>query len=89
VDYGIPIVTIDTWDIHDSYVKTNQFIVDRLVKLKDNEGNYHTNWIDFQETFGKWGSIHRMFPKTRNGHPTLVVHQKVAESLIENLEGRI
>ena len=85
-DYGIPILTIDTWDEMDVYTRNNQWITDRLVKLKDNQGNYHTNWLDFQKTFGKWGSIHRTFPKTMNGHPTPIVHQKVAESLIENLK---
>lgn len=80
-----PVYFLDSWDEYTSTVLSDFDVIQRnLISLKGFDGNYYTNWNKWENTF-PYKRIVNEFPKTQNGHPTLIQHRYIAESIIEKL----
>lgn len=77
---------IDSWDIDSSYsIFSNTTIVDNLIPLLGYDGNYYKNYVNWEHTFPH-RRIQHEYPHTENGHPTLLQHKYISNSIIEFLE---
>lgn len=78
---------IDSWCSSTSfdYLRNNSYIESLLIPLKGYDGNYYKYYEDWENTF-PYKRIDREFPNTRNGHPTLIQHQYLADSIIEHIQ---
>lgn len=81
-----PVFIIDSWDYVDtsSLLHNHPEISKLLIPLKGMDNNWYTKWKDWENTF-EYPRIQYQFPNTDNGHPTLIQHQYLAESIIEKL----
>lgn len=81
------IYLIDSWCSSTSidYLRNNSYIESLLIPLKGYDGNYYKYYEDWENTF-PYKRIDREFPITRNGHPTLIQHQYLADSIIEHIQ---
>jgi hypothetical protein len=81
-----PVYLIDSWDEYTSELLfKNSTIEKHLIKLKGFDGNYYKKWKDWEKTFPH-RRIENEFPNTKNGHPTLLQHQYIADSIIEYMK---
>lgn len=81
-----PVYFLDSWDGYSSNILAEfSDIKNNLIPLKGWDGNYYTNWNEWEDTF-PYKRIVTQFPATDNGHPTLVQHKYIAESIIEILK---
>jgi hypothetical protein len=77
---------IDSWDSFTSkLINTIPEIKSKLIPLKGFDSNWYYRWRDWEKTF-PYERILNQFPKTENGHPTLIQHQYIAESIIHAIE---
>ncbi len=78
---------IDSWCSSTSfdYLRNNSYIESLLIPLKGYDGNYYKYYEDWENTF-PYKRIDREFPITKNGHPTLIQHQYLADSIIEHIQ---
>jgi len=83
-----PVYFIDSWD------KTSSNIINglgefekRMIPLLGVDGNYYTNYLDWETTFPHTRIIDE-FPETFNGHPTILQHQYLAKSIITHIDGK-
>jgi hypothetical protein len=80
------VLLIDSWDKKTSeYLNEHPIINQYLLPLKGWDGKYYKKWWEWESTF-KHTRIYDEFPRTENGHPTLLQHQYIAESIIETLK---
>lgn len=80
-----PVYFLDSWDEYTSNVLSEfDDIKNNLIPLKGYDGNYYTNWNQWERTF-EFKRIVNQFPKTQNAHPTLIQHKYIAESIIKKL----
>jgi hypothetical protein len=77
---------IDSWDGLTSGILSEHPILKKyLIPLKGYDGKYYKQWSEWENTF-PYSRIQYEFPNTENGHPTLIQHQYLAESIIEQIE---
>jgi len=77
---------IDSWDGLTSEILSSHPIIEKyLIPLKGYDGKYYKKWSEWEHTF-PYSRIQYEFPNTENGHPTLIQHQYIAESLIEHIK---
>lgn len=78
---------IDCWceDTSNKYIQTNPFLYELLIPLKGYDGRWYKLYKEWELTF-PYKRIMTEFPNTVNGHPTLIQHQYLAESIITALE---
>lgn len=77
---------IDSWDEHTSkLIETIPEIKSKLISLKGFDNNWYYKWKEWEKTF-PYKRIENQFPNTKNGHPTLIQHQYIAESIIHAME---
>lgn len=78
---------IDSWchDTSPKYIHSNDYLKNRLIKLKGYDGKWYTKYGDWENTF-PYPRIMHQYPKTVNGHPTLLQHQYLAESVMTALK---
>ena len=82
----IPIYFLDDWLQADSDILNEfDYIRDRTIPLIDEDGNYHTNWNDWEKNIEGY-EIFDNFPKTDNHHPSLKSHKLIASSIINFLD---
>jgi hypothetical protein len=78
-----PVYFIDSWDMNTSNLLHNiNEYSDNMIPLKGHNGNYYKKWHEWESTFPNkriWDDL----PNTRNGHPTLLQHQYIGESITE------
>lgn len=80
-----PLYFLDSWDEYTSNVLAEfDVIKNNTIPLKGFDENYYTNWNQWENTF-QYKRIVNQFPNTQNGHPTLIQHQYIAESIIEKM----
>ena len=80
-----PLYFLDSWDEYTSNVLAEfDVIKNNTIPLKGFDENYYTNWNQWENTF-QYKRIVNQFPNTQNGHPTLIQHQYIAESIIERM----
>lgn len=74
---------IDSWCdwTSNQYIHTNSFIQKYLLPLKGYDGNWYKNYKEWELTFPHQRISHE-FLGSCNGHPTLLQHQYLAESVI-------
>jgi hypothetical protein len=83
---GINVLYIDSWDVLSSKIVHDiPSIKENLIYLKSYDGNLTQNWNEFENSFPHQRIQHE-FKKTENGHPTLMQHQYIAESIIDTIE---
>jgi hypothetical protein len=83
---GIPVFFIDSWEMESSItVFSNKKIVNNLIPLLGYDGNYYKKYNEWEKTF-PFTRISKEFPKSNNGHPTLLQHEYLSKSIIEFLE---
>jgi hypothetical protein len=83
---GIKVFYIDSWDTESSKIIHNIIpIKENLIFLKSYDGKLTQNYNEFENSFS-YKRIENEFSKTHNGHPTLIQHQYIAESIIETIE---
>jgi hypothetical protein len=83
---GIKVFYIDSWDILSSKILHDiPSIKENLIYLKSYDGILTQKWDEFENSF-PYQRIQHEFIKTQNGHPTLMQHQYIAESIIETIE---
>jgi hypothetical protein len=81
-----PVYFIDSWDWVTSEILSDfPYITDNMISLKGYDGNYYKNYNKWENTF-PYTRIVNEFPATQNGHPTLIQHQYLAESIIRTLK---
>jgi hypothetical protein len=56
-----------------------------MIPLKGHNGKYYKKWHEWESTFPN-KRIWNDFPNTGNGHPTLLQHQHIGESIIHHLK---
>lgn len=77
---------IDSWDGLTSEILSSHPIIEKyLIPLKGYDGKYYKKWSEWEHTF-PYSRIQYEFPNTENGHPTLIQHQYIAQSLIEHIK---
>lgn len=78
---------IDSWchDTSPKYIHSNDYLKNRLIPLKGFDGKWYTKYGDWETTF-EYSRIMHQYPKTVNGHPTLIQHQYLAESIMSSLK---
>lgn len=74
---------IDSWCQWTSrnYIHANPFIEKHLLPLKGYDNNWYKMYSEWERTFPHERMSHE-FPGCQNGHPTLLQHQYLAESVI-------
>jgi len=74
---------IDSWCNYTSnnYIENNEYLQSLMIPLKGYDGNFYKDYSQWEETF-LFKRIDKEFPLTKNGHPTLIQHQYLAESII-------
>lgn len=84
---GIKIFYLDSWEpISSEIIHQIPAIKENLIPLKMWGSNDTTlKYSEFENSF-LYPRIQYEFPKTDNGHPTLVQHQHIAESIINQIE---
>jgi hypothetical protein len=83
---GIKVFYIDSWDKDSSKIIHDiPLIKKNLIYLKSYDGILTQKWDEFENSFPHQ-RIHHEFQKTENGHPTLMQHQYIAESIIDTIE---
>lgn len=84
---GTKIFYIDSWDTESSKIIHDiPSIQKNLIPLKKwNSLELTENYNNFENSF-PYKRIVDEFPKTHNGHPTLIQHQYIAESIINQIE---
>lgn len=84
------VYVIDSWCDYtsESYVKNNAYLQSLLLNLKGFDNQLYTDYSEWEKTFPHYRIQHE-FPKTDNGHPTLLQHKYIAESIIEKIKGDI
>ena len=83
-----PVYFIDSWDVNSSNVINElEEFKKRMIPLLGVDGNYYTNYLDWETTFPHTRIIDE-FPETFNGHPTILQHQYLAKSIINHLDGK-
>lgn len=84
---GTKVFYIDSWE--DESSKTCHLIPNiekNMIELQGYENHIITkNYYEFETTF-PYTRISSEFPKTNNGHPTLIQHQYIAKSIIDKIE---
>ena len=81
-----PVYFIDSWDFYSSNLLSEFIdIKSKIIPLKGYDGKYYTKWYNWENTF-PYKRIVNEFPNSQNGHPTLIQHQYIAESIIEFLK---
>lgn len=78
---------IDCWceDTSRNYIISNPFLYELLIPLKGYDGRWYKLYKEWELTF-PFKRIMTEFPNTVNGHPTLIQHQYLAESIITALK---
>jgi hypothetical protein len=77
---------IDSWDFYTSkLIETIPEIKSKLIPLKGYDNEWYYRWRDWELTFPH-RRIENEFPATQNGHPTLIQHQYIAESIIHAMK---
>jgi hypothetical protein len=56
-----------------------------MIPLKGYNGKYYKKYNQWEKTF-PFTRISNEFPKSFNGHPTLLQHEYISKSIIEFLE---
>ena len=85
IDYT-NVYLIDSWDEYTSNViHTIPELKSKIIPLKGWDGNWYYKWKEWETTF-PYKRILNEFPITENGHPTLLQHQYIAESIIHAME---
>ena len=74
----------EKWDCRRMY---DEEFKKRMIPLLGFDGNYYTNYLDWETTFPHTRIIDE-FPETFNGHPTILQHQYLAKSIINHLDGK-
>jgi len=83
---GIKVFYIDSWDILSSKIVHDiPSIKENLIYLKSYDGILTQRWDEFENSF-QYKRIENEFIKTKNGHPTLIQHKYIAESIIDTIE---
>jgi hypothetical protein len=83
---GIKIFYIDSWEsVSSKTIHRNPLIKENLIFLKSYDSKLTQNYGEFENSF-PYQRIQYEFPKTDNGHPTLIQHKYIAESIIETIE---
>jgi hypothetical protein len=83
---GTKVFYIDSWDLDSSKIIHDiPCIQENLIYLKSYNGNLTQQWNEFENSFSH-KRIHDEFPETENGHPTLIQHQYIANSIIDTME---
>lgn len=84
---GIKVFYIDSWDIESAKILHDiPDIKENMIFLKKyNSSDFTQSYFEFENSFTHT-RIHDEFPKTHNGHPTLIQHQYIAESIINQIE---
>ena len=81
-----PVYFIDSWDTNTSNLLHNiSEYADNIIPLKGWDGTHYKKWAEWESTFPS-KRIWNDFPNTRNGHPTLLQHQYIGESITEYLK---
>jgi len=81
-----PVYLIDSWDDYTSELLfRNPTIEKYLIPLKGYDGKYYKKWKEWETTF-PYSRIQYEFLNTENGHPTLLQHQYIADSIIEYMK---
>jgi hypothetical protein len=77
---------IDSWCTNTSFdfIRDNPYIESLLIPLLGYDGKFYKYYVEWEDTF-PYKRIHSEFPKTKNGHPTLLQHQYLAESIIRHI----
>lgn len=83
-----PVYFINSWDENSSKVidELDEF-KKRIIPLLGFDGNYYTNYSEWENTFEHTRIVNE-FPPTYNGHPTLLQHRYIADSIINHLDGK-
>jgi hypothetical protein len=80
------VLLIDSWDTQSSeLICKDENLKKYLVPLKGYDGNYYYEYPKWEKTFPH-KRIEDEFPATKNGHPTLLQHKYLSESIIEALQ---
>jgi hypothetical protein len=83
---GTKIYYIDSWDPESSKIIHDiPLIKENLIYLKSNDGVLTQSYEQFEKSF-LHSRIQHEFPKTKNGHPTLIQHKYIADSIIDTIE---
>lgn len=81
-----PVYFIDSWEETSSNVINElEEFKKRIIPLLGFDGNYYKKWKEWENTFPH-RRIENEFPNTKNGHPTLLQHQYLADSIIEYMK---
>jgi len=81
-----PVHFIDSWSIDDSrYWMKYPYIKDRMIELVRKDGVKTKKWERFVESFD-YPYIVSMYPNTVNMHPSLELHQYIADSIITHIK---
>jgi hypothetical protein len=60
---------------------------EKMIPLLGYDNKYYTKYLDWESTFPHKRIVNE-FPKTFNGHPTLLQHQYLAKSIITHIDGK-
>lgn len=83
---GTKVLYIDSWEPLSSAVCRNMSdIFDRTIPLQGTGQVNTKSWQEFENSF-KYPRIQHEFPKTENGHPTLIQHKQIAKSIINLID---
>jgi hypothetical protein len=83
---GTKVFYIDSWnELSSKIVHGIPLIKENLIFLKSNDGVLTQSYEQFENSFVHTRIQHE-FPKTDNGHPTLIQHKYIAESIIDTIE---
>lgn len=85
-EMGVKVLYIDSWDAQSSAVCRNMSdIFDNMIPLQGNGHLCTKFYSEFENSF-EYPRISDQFPKTQNGHPTLIQHKKIAKSIIQLID---
>jgi hypothetical protein len=83
---GTKVFYIDSWEgMSSKIIHDIPSIRENLIYLKSYDGNLTQKWDKFENSFPHQ-RIEQEFPKTKNGHPTLIQHKYIADSIIDTIE---
>ena len=83
---GVETYFIDSWDSFSTEpIFNNEYIAKRMIPLIGYDNKKYLQYSKWELSFPH-KRIGNEFPKTDNGHPTLLQHQYIAKSVIEYIE---
>lgn len=84
---GSKVFYIDSWDTNSSKIlyEIPEISKNMIHLQKSKNSGITTNYEEFENSF-QYPRIVNEFPKTDNGHPTLIQHQYIANSIINQIE---